>query len=615
MMIQITNNSMPNRLEKVTKVWGLGTQSQLEPELIKRGGFSNSSNFIASIDKVELLGGRLLTGAEEVGGTPCLGLGSIQMQNGTWVMIRKNNTDLQAYSFVTDLWTTIKSGLIANEDIYFDNSYTPAGRQIWACGQDGLFKMYPSAIANVLTLTDSTKNYKGKIRIEKSRMITVGMKEDPTGIRLSKIDKDSNYTLVTAESVSVAPGSHYTGTLAQTQVFGLVFTKGSETLRDDKNGNLTGNGSGTINYATGEYVLDFTTSNGTAVTVSYLWENPLIGGLADFTYSATRLAGEGNVLRQDATGTKSMFVQPYNNSYYTLQDSGSWVLSINSKDDDFNNQIYNTMVSCASPEGGIAIKDGIVFIDTSEIDKPKLRKLTLNQLGDKVIPEDLAELFNLDGYIFDDCPMIQINDYIVFSGKADGSAINNITFVYNLLTKGMTAATGGYNFFCKANGRVYGGDSASPNVYELFSGYDDLGYSPTGIIESGNDNLDTEQLKKVKKFYVEGFLSGDQAFDIYLAFDKENYTLVGEITMADILTDVDEQTFGSIIYGDDLYGGSSLPIAASWFKKAFRLNTPKFERVMWKIVPKGIGYLGITQVKFSDIRVKGIKVLRKYKKT
>lgn len=605
---------MPNRLEKVTKVWGLGTQSKLQPELIKRGAFHSSMNIISSVDKFELLGGRKLMGTEDVSSYACLGLWSAQMQNGTWVMLRKNNTVLQSYSFATDAWSDVKTGLLAGEPMYFANSFTPAGRQIWCCGQDGLLKIYPSHITDEIDLTNTTKNYKGKILIEKSRMITIGMKEDPTGMRLSKVDRDSNYTLVSSEAAGTGTAKDYTGTLAHGQCFGVKFTKGSEVLTDDKNGNLIGHGTGTINYATGAYVLHFTTSNATAVFASYLWENPLSGGLADNTYSASRAAGEGNVLRQDATGTKSMTVLSFNNSYYTLQDIGSWYLTINTTDTTFDNQIYNTMVSCASPDAAVSVKDGIIFIDTTEEDKPKLRKLGLNQVGDKVIPTELSDLYDFTGYVFDQCTMIQFNDYIVFSAKTLGSAYNDTTFIYSLLTQGIFQASGGYNYFTKADNRLYGGDSTSPNVYEVFSGFDDLGYAITASVESGNDNLDTEQIKKEKKFYVEGYLNGQQAFDIYLAFDKEAYTKIGSISMADVVADIADETFGSIIHGDDLYGGSSSIVTASWFKKAFRINTPKHERVMWKIVPTGIGYFAITQVKFSDIRVKGIKVLRKYKK-
>ena len=121
MTITVIKNFMPSRMEKVTKTWGLGTQSKLQPELIKRGGFSAASNFIASIDKVELLGGRKLVGVEETSNVRCLGLGSIQMQNGTWILVRKNDTKMQSYSFVTDAWTDMKTGLISGEEMYFDN--------------------------------------------------------------------------------------------------------------------------------------------------------------------------------------------------------------------------------------------------------------------------------------------------------------------------------------------------------------------------------------------------------------------------------------------------------------------------------------------------------------
>ena len=602
------------KTEKVIKTWGLGTINNLVPELLKRGASSYARNFIANQDMIELLGGRVLLGDKEVSNTPCLGLHTIQKQDGTWAMVRKNVTKLQAYDFDADSWSDIKTGLLEDEVMHFDNSFTPAGRQIWGCGEDGLFKIYPSALANPIDLTDETKNYKGKIMIEKSRMFCVGMKKDPTGIRLSRVDKDSNYVSVTGEAVGALGSVTYTGTLANDQVFGLLFTDGTQNVRDDKNGNLIGDGTGTINYATGAYSVTFSATTTNAVTADYLHEDPLNQGLADFTTSASRLAGEGNVLRQDATGTKSMLTISFDNKIFTLQDSGSWRLIISADDKDFDNDIFSSMVSCPSPNAAVNVSDGIIYIDTSEINKPKLRKLTYNDLGDKVIPKELSEVYSFEGYTFNKATMIHFNDFIIFSGASESSTVNDTTFFYNTETGGIFSAPNGYNFFVKANGRLYGGDSSTPNVYRLFDGYDDLGNSVIGEFESGNDMLDTEQLKKLKKFYIEGYQTGTAGCEVQLSFDKENWITVGEIDQNDVTAEAPEASHGSVLFGDDLYGGSDDLPQPNFFKKAFKFSTQKFERVMFRIVTSGYGYFAVTQVKFSDIRKKGSKTLRKYKK-
>lgn len=601
------------KLEKEIKTWGFGTVNTVEAELIKRGSSSYSRNFIADKDKIELLGGRTLLGAEESSNIACLGLHTIQKQDGSWAMIRKNDTKLQAYDFDLDSWSDIKTGLASGEVMHFDNSFTPAGRQIWGCGEDGLYKIYPSALSNPIDLTNETKNYKGKIMIEKSRMFCVGMKEDPTGIRLSRVDKDSNYTSVTGESVGALGSTHYTGTLANDQVFGILITDGTQNVTDDKNGNLTGDGTGTINYSTGAYDVTFTATTTGAVTVDYLHEDPLNEGLADFTSSASRLAGEGNVLRQDATGTKSKLVISFDNKFFTLQDSGSWKLIISADDKDFDNDIFSAMVSCPSENGAVSVSNGIIYVDNSEVNKPKLRKLTYNELGDKVIPVELSENFSFEGYNFDKAAMIVFNDFVIFSGASSTSTVNDTTFFYNIETGGIFTADNGYNFFVKADGRLYGGDSSSPNVYRLFDGYDDLGNAVVGDFKAGNDRLDTEQIKKLKKFYIEGYQTGTAGCEVQLSFDKENWITVGTITQNDVIVGGEDESFGSVLFGDDLYGGSDEVSMPNYFKKAFKFSTQKFERVMFRIVTEGFGYFAVTQVKFSDIRKKGMKTLKKYK--
>lgn len=604
--------------QQIIKVFGKGIINSIESNLIDQGAASASRNFLTYLDKIELSRGRQLVGAEESGNNPVLGLHTGAKADGTGILIRKNGTKLQYFDGT--IWEDAKTDLLENEELSFDNSFTPAGRQIWACGQDGLFKIYPSNPTDVLELTSSTKNYKGKIKIEKSRMRCWGMKEDPTGLRLSKVDKDANYTSVTAEAITdTATGKkHYTGTLSKGQIFGVVFKDGTaQTLTDDKNGNLIGNGTGTINYATGAYILDFTANTGTAVVTNFIWEDPLTNGMADFRYSATRVAGEGNVLRQDATGAKSQVVHSFGEKFYTIQDKGSWALSIDETDLKFNNQIYNLTIGTPSWKSSVLTSTGIVFVDTTDPDRPKLRKLAYDQYNSLVIPYDLSQNFKLEDYIFDEQTVMEkFGDYVVFSCKTKDSTVNNKTIVYHQILKSFDVMDNGYNFFTVKDNKLYGGDGSSPNVYEVFSGYDDLEYNVEGEWISRNDDLGTEQLKKYKKIGFEGYIGVDQSFDIYASYDDEDYELIGTITGND--PNVEKGIFitvGSSLLGDFTIGGEGMGIDGFHFKKYIKVNMQKFARFKLKIIPTGIGYLAITEIIYFDIRLKGSKPLRKYKDT
>lgn len=611
---------MPKQItEKLTRVFGKGTINTIESELISPSAISESENFITYLDRMELTRGRKLLGAEETGSTPVLGLTKVIKQDGLEILIRKAETKLQYYDSANDLWVDMKTGLDPSAEIYFDMSFTPAGRQLWCCSRDGLYKVYPSALTDVLDMT-SVRNYKGKIKIEKSRMWCYGMEDDPTGLRASKVDRDSNYTLVSAEAIGASGSVTYTGTLAHGQVFGVVFTSGSQIVYDDKNGLLVGDGTGTINYATGQYSVTFTTSTAAAVTCKYLWEDPTTGGLADFRYSATRLAGEGNILRQDSTGTKSMVFVTFNSKYYTLQDNGSWELSVSSTDLDWNNQVYNTTIGTPNSSSAIPVADGIVFIDTSDPEKPKLRKLRYNEIGDRVIPEDLSQNFKMEDYVYDKSVVFSFGDYYLISCRTSDSSTNNFTLIYNYVLKTFDTLTNGYSYFVEANNKLYGGDSSSSNVYEILSGYDDLEYTIEGFFVTKNDDYrdefskNSEQLKKFKEITIAGYIGESQSFELYASFDREDFVLLGSFNASTDLSDTAlTRTVGESLLGDIVGGGDTEVTDAFYYRKTFRYLTQKFYRRRLKIVPTGIGYFSVTEFKDSKIKFKGFKTLTKYK--
>lgn len=782
---------MPRQLiEKSVKSFGKGTVNFVESEIIDNSAASSSSNFITDLDKIILTYGRRRIGNEYAGSSPVLGLHSIKKVDGTDMIFRKILTNLQYYSPSTDMWVDIKTDLAnSTSPLYFDNSYTPAGRQVWACGLDGLFKIYPSNPTSLLTLTNSAKNFKGKILIEKSRMLCWDVANDPTGLKLSKVDRDQNYktpnviitatdtagevlthsqvTLSSADantdvlthsgeisiqtgdliifqnsggavpggltagtqyyairisattiraaasldlannnvwiditsagsgtntiriglvdiqtkdkvvitSTATMPGgvtsgatywairvsatqiklaisyanavagtavditsagtgtvtcnvvadfvgasgsTTYSGTLKKGQVFGLMFTAGAQIAIDDKNGALGGQvgttASGTINYATGAFSVTFGTTTTAECYVSYLYEDPTNGGLADFTYSATRLAGEGVIMRQDASGTRNLSVLPFDNKYYSIQDKGSFRLTIDPTDTVFTNEIFNLNVAAAAERAVIAVSDGIVFVDVSDPAKPKLRKLSYDQLGDKVLPFDLSVNFKMDGFYFDKAAMIQFGNYIVFSCRTTDSSINNRCVFYHILNKSFDVMLNGYNMFTIANNKLYGGDSSSPNVYELVSGFDDLDFTINAEWIGKNDDMDTEQLKKLKQLFVEGYIAKNQSYDVYLSYDKDAFTKVGSISgSGSYVQSANAVTVGSALYASQDYGGEGDGTVAFYYKHRFKIQTPKFSRLRIKFVPTGIGYLSITEFKYSDIRLKGFKTLKKYK--
>lgn len=606
--------------EKFIKSFGLGTIDNIKPEAVPRGAASDSFNFITHKDRIEIAGGRRIIGAEEESNTPVLGLYVITKPNGEEVAVRKIVDKVQYYDKATDEWVDAKTGLLTGERVFFDESSTPAGKQLWMGGKDGLFKMYPSNPDSFIDLTHSTKNYKGNIFIKKSRMITVGMEEDPTGMRFSKVDKDSNYTTITAEAITdTATGKkHYTGTLAHTQGFGYVFKDGSaQTLTDDKNGNLIGDGTGTINYATGAYVLDFTNNTATPVVCDYIYEDPLTNGLADFGYSASRLAGEGNIQRQDSTGSISRLVIEFNNVYYTLQNKGVWAVSIDSTDLKWDNDIFRSTIGVPSNYGGVATADGVVLVDTIEPEDPKLRLLSYDRFNERIIPYDLSHNkkcdFKMDKYTFDtDTVVFRFYQYILIACKKN-SEKNNVIILYNMLNQTFDELNYSASCFAVYGGKIIAGDSFSANTYEILTGYDDIDYTVQAYWKSGSDDLDTNQLKKFKQLKINGLIDKEQKFNVFAMYDNETPEFIGTVYgTGDYVDSESNNLIGTETLGEDVIGlGDSSN--ALYFETGIKVRTPKFKRVQILCEPIGIGYLAIWGYGFSDIRTKGNKLPKKFK--
>ena len=697
---------MPREVnEKIYNSFGKGTVNFVESENIDAGAASESYNFVTYADKLELSYGRKIIGSEVVSSDAVEGLHSITNIDGTDLLLRKYDAKLQYYDSTTEDWVDIKTDLTSGNKMYFDNFYSPAGRQVWMNGEDGIFKLYPTNPGSLISLYDDTKNFKGKIKIEKSAMYVYGSELNPTTLYRSQVDKDSNYRdstvvfdatatgvdiateiithdgvfdlqtggkctisvidegtvptglavettyyvirvsettvklatslansiagtainisvvgtgeceiVVTDDYIGVLGTDNYTGNLSGNQIFGLLFTDGTQNVTDNKDGTLIGDGTGTINYATGAYDITFDANTAAIPTCSYLTEDPKNGGLADFTYSATRTAGEGVILRQDSTGTETLNLVTYDGIIYSLQDKGSWKLSIDSTDLVFNNEVYNNVLGAASEACAVAVSDGIVFVDIYDPANPKLRKLSWNEIGTQVIPRDLSIQFKMNDFNFDEAVSVLFGKSVVISCKEGDASANNRTIIFDTEQGSFDVMNWGYNHFSISEDKLYGGDSISPNVYEIFSGFDDLDFTIEAEWVGKNDTLDTEQLKKAKRFIVEGFMGPSQELDIYASYDKDEWSLIGNITGTDDFVDTGRSVaVGGSLYGSIMYGGEGDGTSAYFFKTMFRVRPPKFERVRIKFVSRGVGYLAITQFKWSRIVAKGFKILKKYK--
>ena len=607
-----------------------GLVTSLDSREIPRGTVSKVLNWLINQDKLEIVRGILRVGTD-------LGVGKV---TGLFFTLDAKNNDagwmkvgrkFYYWNRTTSDWTEIGTDffpvLAENDELSFANYITNQGNQVWISSPNSsLYKIMSANPDSPVDQYNSTKNFKGRIDILLNRMFLWYRNEDKTAPYGSYIDNLLN-TQVTNEAISdTATGKkHYTGTLAfktspgeKRTCFAVSFTSGSEVFNiDDYAGNLTSNGggTGTINYATGAFVLDFFANTTAPVTATYQWEDATNKGVADFTKSAPRQAGEGFVFRQDDAGPL-MTVMTYNDIQYCIHKYKTYKLDIGSTDTTATNRIYRESVGIPNWKAACSTGNGIYYIDDTDKNKQQFRVLTLDTNLAQVIPVTISKNLDLSAYDFSNGVVAEFYDYILFAGKKNGSTENDVVFVFNKTWKNWTLLDYPINCLTIKNGELWAGDTLTKNVYTLFSGFDYDGEIINNEIELDFDDLDQpDYLKKVKRLPLDGFISKDQCIKVYADYDNSGFVEIGEIqgqaTYVDVGTAI---SMGNTTIGSKVIGASKLDtVNAYYYNTELELKQDKFNKVKLKFVAEDIGYCSINRYAFKDIRIKSQRLVRKYR--
>jgi len=618
------------RRNKDTQVFDKGVHNKYASHLIPDTAASDALGWLSRGDRIELSYGKEIVGAEASGSGRVRGHHWGHMNDGTAVQWKKVGTKIKTHNTVTDAWDDVITGLEEDDEYTFANYASLSGNFVFVSGPDGLWKIPTANPTSAVDMYDSTKNYKGKLNINENRTVMWGLSNDKTGLYLSHID-EGNYTTVSGESIGTGDGSTKTfaGTLAfkaggsTRTCFGIVITDTVETFTDDYSGNLVGDqgGTGTINYATGAYSVTFDTAptNLQAITGDYQWEDSNNGGITDFTYSTPRLAGEGDIIRQDEGGDATQAVLWFNQIAYSIKERSVYYLDLSVDDTDARNKPFRNNIGLSNYRAAVATGNGLVFMDLSDPKNPRLQRLQLNVSGDELVPQELADHFDFSLYEWDDCAMGLWGEFIVFSGTVNGQDANDRLFLYHPKRNTIDVRDGNFTTFAPNGGFLYAGDAISDNVYKVFTGFDDEGYEIQNHFIGKDDNLTTEQLKKVKKLQFEGYIAPDQSCNVYVSYDDGDFEYVGVIEgSADYVDKTKSYTVGSSMVGKPEIGGGSLlgddeGGIVYHFDMQMRIRPPKFKRRRVKLVAQGLGYLAFVLIKDRDIRLRGDKMPRKYR--
>ncbi len=587
--------------EKQNQWLGQGIYNLADSENIPPTSAQDSSGWISTDSGIELCRGRLLIGTEETANGYVKGHGFGYKADGTVIQFRKVNTKIQYYNGST--WADTVTGLTSTAEYTFSRYQSLAGTFVYATGLDGIYKIHTANPGNFCTMYDATKNFKGKSIISTGRMImwdvTAGTsKKDTTGLYGSYIDAQNStvYTTVTAEALADTA----TWTLAfkawdaKRTCFWVVITDTSsgEVFTDDYLGVLTGSlgGTGTINYTTGA----FTTSQSGAGTADYLWEMTNNHWVTDFTHSATRLASEGFIFRQDDGGDAIQSVTVHNGSYYSLKSRSAYQLTIGSDDTTAENIVFRKDIGIPYWRASVTTGQWIVFMNTANLDKPQLTILTPNQLGDNLIPVTLANQFDFSKYTWSACAMTTFGEYIVFSGTSFNQSTNDTVFLYNYRRKTLDVLPYAMKTCQDINWELFIGDTTTDNVYQLLSGFDDDDQQIQNYWISGDEMFGTQRLKKEKRFRIKWLITPSQTLEVYFGTDDGFFTQIGTIR-GDWTYVNSSQTFtiGESGIGASVIGGEPSDVDGYTYFAELHLWTGKFRKRTIKLVANWIGYISV----------------------
>lgn len=394
---------------------------------------------------------------------------------------------------------------------------------------------------------------------------------------------------------------------------------GSEFFLDDKDGNLIGSagGTGTIDYATSAWVITAAQNilNGQTIFASYNYEIVTTKGVADFSLTIPRTAAGSAVNFVQNSGGNFMSIFSFNTTFYGVHQFSTYSLDTPSDDLSFDNQIYRNLMGMPYWRAGFDTDDGILYLDATDPNNPKLQLLTYAQNALNILPDELSDNMDFSGNAFDWGAVFEYGNLQLLECQNITNGVantyNNVCYVRNKVSGGYDKLDFIASCFDNWAGTLLGGDFTSNNVFKLFSGYDDDDNPINNFWTSPQHRL-AAGLVKAHRFYIDGFIAPEQSFQVYLAYDQGEFNLIQTIAGNGIYVD---NSWGAII-GNDTIGlpvvGTGVTENAYHYELEMPIWNDKFEVVAVKFVALGIGALSINTYKFKDIRYKGQRAPAQY---
>lgn len=614
-----------------------------DTKALKPGIATQSKNWLTAKfgDHIELRRGSALLGATRATGAgKVTGLGVGVDYLGNEVAFYSHNRKVKYYDATLDDTVEVLSRAGASDILYA----AADGEDCWFSPYQNLggSNMYVGAphtsvwkipVANPGSAVDQlVDNFRfGFLRFGQGRSFagrrygTTAGNQDLSGMYLSDIDHAllSGFTQVTGESYGTGDGStttftHTLATLsgtAKTAMY-VAVTDGVETFNDNRDGTLTGSagGTGTVNYATGAVSVTFAVAplNLAAITCSYYVELATTDGPLDFDTSSTG-AGKAKIFRQDDSGP-FMAALSFLDVNYCFHLLKTYALTTTIDDTQATNLPYRN-IGVPYPRAVKETPDGILVVDTSNPNEPKIRRLEIGRNTNNltIVPTAISDALYLSGYDFSKAVAFRWGDYEI---ACCGEYVNGVAKGYNSVMLVRNVVSGAwdvldYRASCLAilDGALIAGDAISNNVYTLFSGFDDDESAIDNYWQDGQLNLGTDNLKVAHYQRVQGLIQKDQTIAVYNILDDGTPVWVFNIEGDGSYVDQGiNTTIGSTTLGSKVIGGGGEETAHP-FDVTFPIHTDRFQYISTGFRALGIGHAAINANTYKDIRDKGARSL------
>lgn len=381
---------------------------------------------------------------------------------------------------------------------------------------------------------------------------------------------------------------------------------------DDQNGNLVSNlgGTGTINYATGAYVLNFNTAPVLGkVIYSQYYSEPLTGSIGDFASN-----GAASYQQFDGGGDIQT-VLPFDQVEYAFHLLTSWYLNINATSP--TNLPYRNKVGTVGIRGGFSSEDGVIYLDNSVPSQPRVQILTIEDNSATavvtVVPTPLSDQLDLTSFGFAKVAIFRWNEYDVIACAPSLNGVvqsqNNALFVRNIYSGQWDYCDLPASCFDEYNGTLIAGDSFSNNIFTLFSGLDDDGANIDNYWQGKLFNLGVDGLKKFNRFVMKGLIQQTQSIQVFFAFDSGNFVQLATVLGNGAYVNIGNPVLvGANTIGSHVVGGGGDVLTAYPFEVEFLIPCDLFEYVQPQFVAPSIGYVQIDSFTFKDVRLKARRI-------